>query len=391
MTRVALAACLVAGLLLPGSPSPARPPAEHVAIVVAFDGRATAAERRAAAAAVDASVTGRLPALGLQRWVVPSPALAELERVGAIEWFEPDRTLHVLEMPNDPLLARQWAYEELAFAKAWKLETGASSPVLVAVVDTGVETTHPDFEGRFVAGRDFVNDDETPQDGHGHGTGVSGVIAANTDNREGIAGMSWGAKIMPLQACDEGGSCSMFAVAQSIAWAAAHGARVVNLSLGGALPSCSRALQAAAAFAHAAGTLLVAASGNSAQQGNPTAYPAACEGFMAVGATNAFDEWATFSSYGPHVSVAAPGAAIMTTWLRAASPPATRGYATVDGTSLAAPHVAGVAALLWARHPDWTPDQVRARIEQTAVDLGPEGPDPWFGHGRIDLRRALAE
>lgn len=383
----ALAACVLAALLV--APADARLPAERVAIVVGFDGDSTARARRAAAAAAGAVVTGRAPALGLQRWLVPASVLPSLD-AGAVAWFEPDRTLHVFDTPNDPLLTQQWAYDKLGFAKAWRRETGAGSPVLVGVIDTGIEATHPDLEGRLVPGRDFVFQDDAPDDTHGHGTGVSGIVAANTDNREGVAGMSWGAKIMPLQACNENGACSMFAVAQGIAWGAAHDAHVVNLSLGGAMPSCARALQAAAAFASARGTLLVAASGNSAQQGNPTNYPSACDGFMAVGATNAFDEWASFSDYGPHLSVSAPGASIMTAWTSENSPAATRGYALVDGTSFAAPHVSGLAALLWSQHPEWTPAQVRARIEKSAVDLGPEGYDPWFGHGRIDMRKALA-
>lgn len=392
MKRAALlATSLLAALLVPAAPSPARPPTERVAVVVAFEDGSTAAARRAAASDAGAVVSGRLPALGLQRWVVPAPSVAGLAGAGAIDWVEPDRTLHVFDRPNDPLLAQQWPFDELDFARAWKRETGTSSPVVVAVVDTGIESAHPDLEGRLVKGRDFAAQDDNPQDTNGHGTGVSGIIAANTDNREGVAGMSWGAKIMPLQACGETGTCSMFAVAQAIAWGAAHGARVVNLSLGGALPSCGRTVQAAAAFADARGTLLVAASGNSAQSGNPTAYPAACDGFMAVGATDSVGNWAGFSSYGPHLSVAAPGAAVMTTWSSETSPKITRGYAVVDGTSFAAPHVSGLAALLWSKHPDWTPAQVRARIEQSAVDAGPEGHDPWFGHGLIDLTKALAE
>lgn len=391
MRRAALVLALVAAVVVPAAPSPAGPPSERAAVVVAFADGARVAARRAAAETAGAVVTGRLPRLRLQRWVVPADAVADLASSPVIEWAEPDWTLHLYDRPNDPLLPRQWAFDRLAFGQAWKHEAGASSPVLVAVVDSGIETTHPDLEGRLVPGRDFVTHDNAPDDTNGHGTGVSGVIAANTDNREGVAGMSWGANVMPLQACGESGSCSMFAVTQAVAWAAAHDAHVVNLSLGGAIPSCPRALQAAAAFADARGTLLVAASGNSAQQGNPISYPAACDGFMAVGATDAVDAWAPFSSYGPHVSVSAPGVAVMTSWSSETSPETSRGYAMVDGTSFAAPHVAGLAALLFSRHPDWTPAQVRARIEQTALDLGPEGRDPWFGHGRIDLTKALSE
>lgn len=389
MRRVAaLAACILTASVATAAPSPARPPAERTTIVVGFEDGTTREARRAVASAAGAVVTGRIPALGLERWILPTTGLGALD-APAVAWSEPDRTLHLFDTPNDPLLSQQWAYDKLAFARAWKRETGAGSPVLVAVIDTGVEGTHPDLEGRLVPGRDFVHGDDAPDDEHGHGTGVSGIVAANTDNREGIAGMSWGAKVMPLQACTPNGACSMFSVTQAIAWAATHDAHVVNLSLGGAMPSCARTLQAAAALAEARGSLLVAASGNSAQQGNPTNFPSACEGFMAVGATNAFDEWASFSGYGRHVSVSAPGAAIMTSWSSESSPRATRGYATVDGTSFAAPHVSGLAALLWSQHPDWTPAQIRARIEESALDLGPEGHDPWFGHGRIDVAKAL--
>ncbi|HYP24189.1 MAG TPA: S8 family serine peptidase [Actinomycetota bacterium] len=391
MRRAASVVGLLAALLAPAAPSPAAPLAERVELIVAFEDGAGPAARRAAAATAGATVTGRLPALGLQLWSLPSTAVAAVEAAPAIEWAEPDRTLYLFDKPNDPLLSRQWAFDELEFPKAWELEAGATSPVVVAVVDSGVEATHPDLEGRLVEGRDFLAQDDTPDDPNGHGTGVSGIIAANTDNREGIAGMSWGAKVMPLQTCGETGTCSMFAVVQAIVWAAAHDAQVVNLSLGGALPSCGRTLAAAASFAEARGTLLVAASGNSAQNGNPAGYPAACDGFMAVGATDVLNRWAAFSQYGPHLSVAAPGVAVMTSWSTETSPKTSRGYAIVDGTSFAAPHVSGLAALLWSRHPDWTPAQVRARIEQSAIDLGPEGHDPWYGYGRIDLRRALAE
>ena len=377
------AAFIAAAMVAAAAPAPARPPVDRVTIVVGLRPGSGGGAARAAGAAV----TGRIPALGVERWVVPASALPAVESI--VGWYEPDRTLHVFETPNDPLLPRQWAYDKLRFAKAWTRATGAASPVIVGVVDTGIEPTHPDLEGRLVPGRDFVFQDDSPVDEHGHGTGVSGVIAANTDNREGIAGMSWGAKIMPLQACSANGACSIFGVAQAIVWATAHGADVVNLSLGGAMPSCARTLQAAAAVASARDVLLGAASGNSAQQGNPTNYPSACDGFMAVGATNYFDEWATFSGYGAHVSVGAPGAAIMTTWASATSAPGTRGYAIVDGTSFSSPHVAGLAALLLSQHPEWTAGQVRVRIEETALDLGPEGHDPWFGHGRIDVVEAL--
>ena len=384
--RTLAVASALAASVCAAAPAPAGLPAERAAIVVSFEDGTTAAQRAAARHASGARLTASIPELGLERWVVPAGSLSN---ISGVRWAEPDRTLHVMEKPNDPLLGKQWAYGKLSFARAWKVERGVGSPVVVAVIDTGVDPTHPEMEGRLVAGRDFVDGDELPDDVYGHGTGVAAIVAANTDNREGIAGMSWGAKIMPLRTCNEKGGCSMFAVAQAIVFAAARDARVVNLSLGGAMPACPQTLDVASTFAAARGSLLVTSSGNSAQQGNPTNFPAACEGFMAVGATDAADNWAPFSDFGSHVDVSAPGASITTAWTRENSPPETSGYVTTDGTSFAAPHVAGLAALLLSQHPEWTPGQVETRIEETAVDLGPEGRDPWFGHGRIDVVRAL--
>lgn len=388
MRRTVAVAGTAVVLLGLASASPANVTGGPVSVIVSFDEDAGAAARSTARRAAGAVVTGRIRSLGLERWTV-SPGGAGLTAGGAIEWAEPDRTLHVFDRPNDPLLSQQWAYTTLELQRAWRRESGATSPVVVAVVDTGIDPSHPEVEGRLVPGRDFVDGDDVPDDVHGHGTGVAAIAVANTDNRHGIAGMSWGAKAMPMRTCDEEGACSMFSVAQAIVAAAAADAQVVNLSLGGAMPSCARTLAAAATFAEAKGSLLVAASGNSAQQGNPTGYPAACDGFMAVGATNALDGWATFSDYGDYVDVSAPGQGITTAWLPESSPPATRGYITSDGTSFAAPHVAGLAALLWSQHPGWTPAQIEARIEETAVDLGAPGHDPFFGHGRIDVLKAL--
>jgi thermitase len=384
---IAIGTCALM-LLAGASPSPADISEAPVPMVVHLDRDATPAERAAARSAAGAVRTGSIPRLSLERWLVPAGTVPRV--AGVVEWAEPDRTLYVFDSPNDPLLPQQWAYKALRLERAWKLERGVGAPVVVGVIDTGIDATHPEMEGRLVPGRDFVDNDDMPEDVYGHGTGVAAIALANTDNRHGIAGMSWGAKAMPLKTCNEDGACSMFAVAQAIVAASVAEARVVNLSLGGAMPSCPRTLGTAATFAEARGSLLIAASGNSAQQGNPTNYPAACDGFLAVGATNVLDDWASFSDYGDHVDVSAPGASITTAWLPEKTPRATRGYITSDGTSFAAPHVAGLAALLWSQHPDWTPAQVETRILETAADLGPEGRDPWFGHGRIDVVKALS-
>ncbi|MGH9195071.1 MAG: S8 family peptidase, partial [Acidimicrobiia bacterium] len=234
--------------------------------------------------------------------------------------------------------------------------------------------------------------DSDPADDHGHGTHVAGVIAARPNNRTGIAGLSWGAHILPLKACDSTGACGTFEVVASIVRAIEEKARIINLSLAGPAESCPREFELAARLAENQDVLLVAGAGNSAQQGNPVMYPAACEGYMGVGATSPADEWAGFSEHGDFVDISAPGVMILSTLpplLVMQDDPDNPGYGVADGTSMATPHVVGLAALLLSQHPDWGPAEIQNRIEQTSVDLGRKGRDPYFGAGRIDVARAL--
>ncbi|MDQ3953686.1 MAG: S8 family serine peptidase, partial [Actinomycetota bacterium] len=221
---------------------------------------------------------------------------------------------------------------------------------------------------------------------------VAGIVAAEPDNRRGIAGVSWGASIMPLKACGPEGACGTYEVAASIAFAALRGAKVVNISLSGPLDGCPAEFRLAAALAETEDVLLVGSAGNSAQDGNPVMYPAACDGYVAVGATAQDDRWAPFSEHGDFVDLSAPGVRVPSTLppgLVIPDDPATPGYGPADGTSMAAPHVSGLAALLFAQHPEWTPLQVEEHMEATAVDLGKRGADDYFGAGRISIGRAL--
>ncbi|MFN2587732.1 MAG: S8 family serine peptidase [Actinomycetota bacterium] len=263
----------------------------------------------------------------------------------------------------------------------------------VAVIDSGVDPSHPDLLHRTVPGFDFVGLDDDPADDHGHGTHVAGIVAAEPDNREGIAGLSWGARVMPLKACDARGDCGSFEVAAAIAYAAQAGVDVVNVSLGGAAPACPAEFRLAGALARTAGVVLVASAGNAAQEGNPVGYPASCDGYVSVAATSPQDKWAPFSVHNEFVDLAAPGMVVPSTippgLAGMSDDPSTPGYGPASGTSMAAPHVAGLAALLLAAHPEWTPAQVEERMKETAADLGAKGPDEYFGAGRIDIARAL--
>ncbi|HVF52628.1 MAG TPA: S8 family serine peptidase [Actinomycetota bacterium] len=395
MTR-RLAAALVALVALMGvaAPAPAAPLARDmraISLVIGWDAATPAQVRAVIHELTGATVTAAIPEISVER-VTASPAAQSIYLARPeVHWVEPEFDVRILDAPSDPLLHLQWTFDKLNVRKGWRHEAGVNNPVVVAVADTGIDQTHPDLGGRLQPGINFYDlQAEEARDNHGHGTHIAGVIAANSDNQLGITGMSWGAKVMPLKVCDKKGGCDGVQIAAAIVYAAVSGAKVVNLSLGGAGTECPALFQVAGTFARERGVVLVAASGNSGDGDNPIIYPAACEGFFGVGATDVNDDIAEFSSYGSWVDVSAPGVAVMSTL----PPQLSRkqlipGYGLASGTSMAAPHVAALAALLFSQHPEWTPDEVETRIEESSVDLGPAGRDDRFGAGRIDVGRAL--
>ncbi|MCX6033312.1 MAG: S8 family serine peptidase [Chloroflexi bacterium] len=329
-------------------------------------------------------------------------AAARLRRLPAVKYAEPDYIYRAFRVPNDPYYASdQWNLPQINAPAAWNITTGSIS-VTVAILDTGVDLGHPDLSSKIVAGYDFVNEDNTPQDDEGHGTHVAGIAAALSDNATGVAGVAWGARIMPIKVLDGQGSGFESDIAEGIHWAADHGAAVINMSLGGT--AISAALQDAVNYAYGHGLLIVAAAGNEYLVGNPTVYPAAYPHVVAVAATNDQDGHASYSSTGAYVDIAAPGGDpssssdpnprhwIMSTYLRTAATGVDSVQAAYErhaGTSMATPHVVGLAALVWSQHPGWTNDQVEWAIESTARDVGDSGPDEVFGWGRIDAAAAV--
>jgi subtilisin family serine protease len=388
---------LVAALALVtfASPVAAAPPSPEPAcsaalpVPLALVGVAPGAERRvrAAATAYGARVVGALPALHVVEVAVPSPrALAAVRALPGVEYAEPEVTYRVDDTPGDPLYKRQWALRKVSAPRAWSTETGAGAAVTVAVLDTGADLTHPDLVGTLLTGANLVDPGTPPQDDHMHGTHVAGIVAARTNNRVGVAGVSWAARVLPLKALGANGSGTTCTVVEGILYAAAQGVDVLNMSIGAAGP-CPSAVQAALNVAHAAGVLSVAAAGNDGAGANAPESPANCAHTLAVAATDSRDRPAVFSNHGAYVDVAAPGVDILSTVL---DPKTGRHfYGAISGTSMAAPMVSGLAALLAARHPDWTPDAIAARIVATAVDLGARGRDDRYGTGRIDADRAL--
>lgn len=300
---------------------------------------------------------------------------AALRRSGLFRSVERDHLARLAEA-NDLYFQAQWGIGRIGVPAAWSLTRGAG--VLVGVLDTGVEASHPDLVGRLVPGYDFINDDAQPDDDHGHGTRMSGIIAATRNNAIGISGVAPEASVLPVKVLDADGYGPYSVVAGGITYAVDRGARVLNLSLAGAAPSSL--LQAAVDYATAHDVVVVAASGNYGTDA-PT-YPAASLGAVAVSAVSDADHRPAFSNFGAWVRVAAPGVDIVTTTLGGQ-------YSGSTGTSPAAAFASGVFALLFAANPGLSLSEAIARVESGAIDLAPSGWDPYFGHGRIDAYGAL--
>ncbi len=314
-----------------------------------------------------------------------------------VRYAEPDYIYHACTTrPNDPYYAQyQWQLPFIGAENAWDMTTGRAD-VIIAVLDTGADLGHPDLAVKFVEGYDFINKDDDPTDDQGHGTHVAGIAAAVTNNALGVAGVSWGARIMPLKVLNSDGAGPNTAIAQAVIWAVDHGAHIINMSLGGESPSAT--LESAIKYAYEHNVLVVAAAGNSYESGNPTFYPAAYDHVLGVAAVDDEDRHASYSNAGFYVDVAAPGGDpqsnldsnprhwIVSTYYRSSG----YSYAWMSGTSQAVPHVAGLAALLLSLEPGLSPDELTTLIEETAVDVQSDGWDEFSGYGRIDLAAAVA-
>ncbi|MDD5555920.1 MAG: S8 family serine peptidase [bacterium] len=343
-------------------------------------------------------------------------ACRDYARDPAVEYAEPDYVAHGgARIPDDPSFPLQWGMRntgqtggtpgaDISATAAWEWQTG-SADIIVAVVDSGSDFDHPDLAGRFranpgetpgsgtdddgngfvddVYGWDFVNDDNWPQDDHGHGTHVAGIAAAGTDNGTGVAGVAWGCPIMTVKVLNSGNWGYWSWIENGMRYAVDNGARAINLSIGGYSPSSS--LEDTVNYVHANGGILLVATHN---YGGAITYPAKYDNVIAVGATDHDDQRWSSSNYGPELDVVAPGVSIHSTLWNDT-------YASWSGTSMAAPHVTGVAALLLSVRADLTFERVKQLLESTAADeVGrpsedTPGWDQYMGWGRIDASRAL--
>jgi serine protease len=352
----------------------------------------------------------------------------ELEFVGL------NYKLRVLFAPNDPLHPYQWHYPQINLPQAWDVTTGANA--IVAVIDTGVVLSHPDLQGQLIAGYDFIQDPAVAVDGDGidpnpddpgdrfdpsssssfHGTHIAGIVAAATNNAVGVAGVAFGAKVMPLRVCGrpptlEDGCATIYDIEQALRFAAGlpnnsgtvppRRADVINLSIGTTkfLPG----MQGVIDQIRAAGVVIVAAAGNDGT--SELNYPAAFPGIIAVGAVDINKARAYYSNFGSWISVVAPGGNTAQDVNGDGRPDGVLSTATTDsggalvnyyevhmGTSMATPHVAGVVALMKAVAPGLTPQRVAELLASGALtdDLGAPGKDDQFGYGLINASKAVA-
>jgi subtilisin family serine protease len=397
------------------------PPYRPDEVLVKFKPTLSDQTIKATIAAYQGKELKRIPRINVYKIKIQTSTTLEetlfaLKRNPDVEYAEPNYIAYITETPNDPLFDLQYALynpdsgppgspqgEERADIKAtsaWE-ETKGDEDIIIAILDSGVDMLHPDLDEKIhSSGYDFVNDDSDATDDEGHGTHVAGIAAGETHNNEGIAGVAWNCKILPVKVLDDLGEGGYDELSEGIIWAADNGADVINLSLGGSFPSTT--LEDALKYAYDMDVVIVASAGN---DGGAVDYPAAYDDYcLAVAATNDSDERVTFenssdnpldkweSNFGPEIDVAAPGTLIVSTvptWLW---DPDSIPYAWGNGTSMAAPHVAGLAALIKSVKPHLTAAQIMDVIRYSADDVNfvnNLGIDNYIGYGRINSAKAL--
>ena len=297
----------------------------------------------------------------------------QLKRNPHIEFAELDKIVRPDMVSNDPFLGSEWHLNKIGAMAAWDTSSGAG--VTVAILDTGVEGTHPDLSARMVPGWNVYDNNSNTADVHGHGTRVAGTAAAAFNNSIGVAGVAGNAKIMPIRISALDGSAYLSAMAQGLTWAADNGARVANISY---VCANSPTVLSAASYFKSKGGLVTSAAGNYSVEESfaPTS------AMIPVSAVDSTDNKASFSSYGSYVSMSAPGVGIYTTANGG-------GYASVSGTSFASPVTAGTVALMMAANSTLSNTVIEGLLYSNAVDLGAAGRDNMYGYGRVDAGRAV--
>jgi subtilisin family serine protease len=325
------------------------------------------------------TVKSEIPQIKVKVLNVPEESEAALARALAknpnIEFAEVNGIAELAMTVNDTYFASEWHLPKIGAPIAWDTSTG--SGVTIAILDTGVDATHPDLAAKIIPGYNFYDNNTNTSDVYGHGTKSAGTAAAVTDNGVGVASVAMNSKIMPIRVAGTNGYATWSALANGTTYAADHGARVVSMSFQN--PSSNSTVLTAANYARSKGTVVIGASGNtSAYDGT-----VASNLMTIVAATDSTDNRAGWSTYGPSVDIAAPGVSLYTTTNGG-------GYATWSGTSAATPAIAGVAALVIAKNSSLTASQIDNILYTTTLDLDTPGWDQYYGWGRVDAAAAVA-
>jgi serine protease len=404
-----LATFVIAGAALPGSDrgTSVKRPAGNTVVSYASEGALRQALER-----YPARVVRRIPALGVAELRPASDAAAfahAIAREPGITRVEESTTRRSTAEPglaSSPEAAYQWQYAATHADLVPEAVAHAAAGVTIAVIDTGADLAAPDLAAKAPRTYSVRTKRGAVTDANGHGTFVASLAAGSTSNGDGVAGSSGDARLLIVQAADRQGSVTDLDEAAAIVYAVKHGARIINLSLGG--PTTSTVERRAIDYAAAHGVLLVAAVGNSYRSGNPVEYPAALlqpvgsRGVggrgLSVGASTRSGARAPFSNTGTHISLAAPGEAVFgavssaspeSRYPRVALPGSHKGfYGYANGTSFAAPQVSGAAALVWAANPALRADEVASILEQTASGQGKWSRE--LGYGVLDVAAAVA-
>jgi subtilisin family serine protease len=403
-----LMALLVWGLLPAAAPVGAASDADVAPgrVIVKLRGR-SAASLRAAAATYGATKVEDRPQLESQLWRVPAGSERDVARRAAtrpdVEYAEPDRIVKLKLIPNDALFdSYQWNLPKVNAPAAWDVTTGDPS-VVVAVIDSGFDPLHPDRPASLRLGCDYVvwggrgyagSCPAVSGDENGHGTHVGGIVAARQNNALGVSGVAPNVTLLAIRTADADGSSYVSDVSAAIREAADGGARVINLSLGGT--SSSQSQQSAVNYAIGRGAVVVAAAGNEYQEGNPTSYPAAYPGVLAVASASDTDQHSPFSNTGPHIAISAPGGSAngssdgdVRHWITSLYPINKGLYQLSNGTSQATPHVAGALGLMFSARPSLTAAEATSLVKSTARPIGGSVPNETFGYGYLDVEAAV--
>ena len=308
-------------------------------------------------------------------------ALAQLQADPTVAAIEFDYPIFPAAWPNDPAVqsGTQWALTRLQAGDAWEISTG--SAITVAVLDSGIDTAHPDLAGQWVPGYNFYDDSDDITDRCGHGTHVAGIVAAAANNGEGISGIAPNAILLPVKVIGDECYGSYGRTIKGIKYAVEQGARVIVIASGGLI--YQEALHDAVRYAREQGVLVAVSAGN--QDNNAPFYPGSFEESTTVAGTDEQDNAYDKSNYGEQIDISAPAVHIYSTYVRDGR----SGYTYMTGTSMASPYVGGLAALMLAVQPSLSVDQLEDLMRLTADDLGEPGWDEVFGAGRINAAKAL--